>query len=98
MTPVDHPVWDDLIGQHEPVNVLRATAVAAADVVTGRAVSAGAMSHAWLFTGPPPVRGVRWPRGRWPPPCSASASAIPAAGCVRAAARCWPAHIPTYGW
>jgi DNA polymerase-3 subunit delta' len=46
-------VWDDLVGQDETVSVLRAAAAAAADVVAGRPVPPGAMTHAWLFTGPP---------------------------------------------
>jgi DNA polymerase-3 subunit delta' len=45
-------VWDDLIGQDETVAVLRGAAAAAADQVAGRAVDAGRMTHAWLFTGP----------------------------------------------
>lgn len=44
-------VWDDLVGQNEPVAVLRRAARAAADVVAGRPSSG--MTHAWLFTGPP---------------------------------------------
>jgi DNA polymerase-3 subunit delta' len=44
-------VWDDLVGQEPLVGHLRA-AVAAADRVTAGAVDA-AMTHAWLFTGPP---------------------------------------------
>jgi DNA polymerase-3 subunit delta' len=46
-------VWDALVGQDETVAVLRAAATAAADSVAGRPVPAGAMTHAWLFTGPP---------------------------------------------
>jgi DNA polymerase-3 subunit delta' len=46
-------VWDDLIGQDESVATLRAAAEAAADVVAGTGNSSGAMTHAWLFTGPP---------------------------------------------
>jgi DNA polymerase III subunit delta' len=45
-------VWDDLIGQDEAVAVLRRAAGAAADLIAGRPVSPGAMTHAWLFTGP----------------------------------------------
>lgn len=46
-------VWDSLVGQGETVDVLRAAARSAADVVAGRPVSPGATTHAWLFTGPP---------------------------------------------
>ncbi|HEY7008020.1 MAG TPA: DNA polymerase III subunit delta' [Jatrophihabitantaceae bacterium] len=45
-------VWDDLIGQDDAVAVLQAASAAAADLVAGRPVPAGAMTHAWLFTGP----------------------------------------------
>ncbi len=45
-------VWDALIGQPDAVAVLRAAANAAADVVAQRPVTPGAMTHAWLFTGP----------------------------------------------
>jgi DNA polymerase-3 subunit delta' len=46
-------VWDDLVGQDDAVTILRAAAGAAADVTHDRVVSTGAMTHAWLFTGPP---------------------------------------------
>lgn len=46
-------VWDALIGQRDAVDVLRAAAGAAADIVAGRPVAPGMMTHAWLFTGPP---------------------------------------------
>ena len=45
-------VWDSLVGQAETVDVLRHAARSARDVVDGRQVGAGAVSHAWLFTGP----------------------------------------------
>lgn len=44
-------VWDELIGQEEPVEQLRASAERAAKVVAGQDVSG--VAHAWLFTGPP---------------------------------------------
>jgi DNA polymerase III subunit delta' len=44
-------VWDEVVGQPEAVAVLQAAASAAAAVVAGE--SAGGMTHAWLFTGPP---------------------------------------------
>ncbi|MDT4945856.1 MAG: polymerase subunit delta [Pseudonocardiales bacterium] len=46
-------VWDELVGQESTVAVLRAAAGAAAAVARGEPVAAGAMTHAWLFTGPP---------------------------------------------
>jgi DNA polymerase-3 subunit delta' len=46
-------VWDALVGQDETVSLLQAAAAAAGDAVAGRPVPAGAMTHAWLFTGPP---------------------------------------------
>lgn len=45
--------WAELVGQDETVDVLRAAATAAADRSHGRRERPGAMSHAWLFTGPP---------------------------------------------
>ena len=46
-------VWDDLVGQDEAVAVLRKAAAAARAIVSGQDVPTGAMTHAWLFTGPP---------------------------------------------
>jgi DNA polymerase-3 subunit delta' len=46
-------VFADLVGQEEAVATLRQAAAAAARVVAGEQVSAGAMTHAWIFTGPP---------------------------------------------
>ena len=46
-------VWADVVGQPEAVDVLRAAAAAANDIVEGKATSSAAMTHAWLFTGPP---------------------------------------------
>jgi DNA polymerase-3 subunit delta' len=46
-------VWDELVGQENTVAVLREAAGAAAAVARGESVTAGAMTHAWLFTGPP---------------------------------------------
>jgi DNA polymerase III subunit delta' len=46
-------VWDTLVGQDDAVAALRAAAQAAADLTHDRPVSAGAMTHAWLFIGPP---------------------------------------------
>jgi DNA polymerase III subunit delta' len=46
-------VWDQLIGQQPAVAALRSAAQAAADIAAGRPVATGAMTHSWLFTGPP---------------------------------------------
>jgi DNA polymerase-3 subunit delta' len=46
-------VFADLVGQDEPIETLRRAAGAAARVVAGEQVNAGAMTHAWIFTGPP---------------------------------------------
>lgn len=46
-------VFADLVGQAEAVETLRRAAAAAARVVAGESVPAGAMTHAWIFTGPP---------------------------------------------
>ncbi|MDT4919687.1 MAG: polymerase subunit delta [Pseudonocardiales bacterium] len=47
-------VWEQLIGQGSAVATLRSAAAAAADIAAGRRPSAAAaMTHAWLFTGPP---------------------------------------------
>jgi DNA polymerase-3 subunit delta' len=46
-------VFDALIGQDAAVTELSRAARAAADLVAGREVPPGAMTHAWLFTGPP---------------------------------------------
>ncbi|MBK5305497.1 MAG: DNA polymerase III subunit delta' [Frankiaceae bacterium] len=46
-------VFDDLVGQQAVVLQLQAAAAAAARVVAGDDSTASAMTHAWLFTGPP---------------------------------------------
>ncbi|AXB45678.1 DNA polymerase III subunit delta' [Amycolatopsis albispora] len=46
-------VWSQLVGQEPAVEVLSAAADAAAKIVDGEPAAAGAMTHAWLFTGPP---------------------------------------------
>ncbi len=46
-------VFADLVGQHEAVETLRQASAAAALVVAGDTVTAGSMTHAWIFTGPP---------------------------------------------
>ncbi|NUT48582.1 MAG: DNA polymerase III subunit delta', partial [Saccharothrix sp.] len=50
---VNGGVWDDVVGQPEAVAVLSAAAEAAASIVAGGSPAPGAMTHAWLFTGPP---------------------------------------------
>lgn len=51
MSPVSG-VFDRLVGQDEVVGVLREAAVAALDAPSASAAGS-AMTHAWLFTGPP---------------------------------------------
>src|SRR4051812_49809586 len=46
-------VFSDLVGQDEAVETLRAAAASATQIVTGVATGSGAMTHAWIFTGPP---------------------------------------------
>jgi DNA polymerase-3 subunit delta' len=45
-------VWDAVVGQPAVVDELRQAAADAAAVATGSATGRGAMTHAWLFTGP----------------------------------------------
>jgi DNA polymerase-3 subunit delta' len=51
--PARNGVWTQLVGQEPAVEVLSAAATAAAAIVAGQPTAAGAMTHAWLFTGPP---------------------------------------------
>jgi DNA polymerase-3 subunit delta' len=46
-------VFSDLVGQDEAVGTLRQAAASAARIVAGTATGNGAMTHAWIFTGPP---------------------------------------------
>ena len=46
-------VFADLVGQEEAVETLRTSAASAARIVAGDATGSGAMTHAWIFTGPP---------------------------------------------
>jgi DNA polymerase-3 subunit delta' len=46
-------VFDDLVGQEPVVAQLRAAAEAAGRIVAGADRGTAAMTHAWLFTGPP---------------------------------------------
>jgi DNA polymerase-3 subunit delta' len=50
---VNRGVWGEVVGQPEAVAVLSAAAGAAASIVAGGSPPPGAMTHAWLFTGPP---------------------------------------------
>jgi DNA polymerase-3 subunit delta' len=50
---VNRGVWGDVVGQPEAVAVFSAAAEAAASIVAGGTPAPGAMTHAWLFTGPP---------------------------------------------
>jgi DNA polymerase III subunit delta' len=53
-TGVPHAaVFSDLVGQDEAVETLRAAAESAARIISGTPSGAGAMTHAWIFTGPP---------------------------------------------
>ncbi len=47
------PVFEHLVGQDEAAAVLTDAALAAESIVRGESVATGAMTHAWLFTGPP---------------------------------------------
>lgn len=47
------PVWSQLVGQEPAIDVLSAAAESAAELVAGESAEAGAMTHAWLLTGPP---------------------------------------------
>jgi len=51
--PKGEGVFADLAGQDMVVAQLRKAAQAASRVLAGQAVTAGGMTHAWLFTGPP---------------------------------------------
>jgi DNA polymerase-3 subunit delta' len=53
MVAVMGDVFSDLVGQDEAVEILRAAAASAAQIVAGIATGSGAMTHAWIFTGPP---------------------------------------------
>lgn len=46
-------VWTQLVGQEPAVETLSAAAAAAARIADGETVAGGAMTHAWLLTGPP---------------------------------------------
>ncbi|MDT4990195.1 MAG: polymerase subunit delta [Actinoplanes sp.] len=74
-------VFGDLVGQDEAVETLRRAAASAARIVDGSAAGNGAMTHAWIFTGPPGS-------GR-----SVAARAFAAAlECERAGAGCGECH------
>jgi DNA polymerase III subunit delta' len=46
-------VFDSLVGQERAVEQLQAAADAAGRMVRGEDPGSAAMTHAWLFTGPP---------------------------------------------
>src|SRR5690625_1290536 len=46
-------VWAEVVGHPAAVDVLRAAATAARNIVAGQEAAPGAMTHAWLITGPP---------------------------------------------
>lgn len=46
-------VWAEVIGQPAAVRELHSAATAAVTLIAGGQTAAGAMTHAWLFTGPP---------------------------------------------
>ena len=46
-------VWNQLVGQEPAVETLASAAAAAAKIVAGEPAPPGAMTHAWLLTGPP---------------------------------------------
>lgn len=46
-------MWADVVGQHDAVQQLRSAVHAADRQARGEPVPSGAMTHAWLFTGPP---------------------------------------------
>ena len=46
-------VWSQLVGQEPAVEMLSSAAAAAARIVAGEPALSGAMTHAWLLTGPP---------------------------------------------
>jgi DNA polymerase-3 subunit delta' len=50
-TPIG--VWTELVGQEPAMETLSSAARAAAKIVAGEPVAPGAMTHAWLLTGPP---------------------------------------------
>jgi DNA polymerase-3 subunit delta' len=50
---VSGDVFAFLVGQEEAVDTLRRAAAAANAVLRGDEVGSGAMTHAWIFTGPP---------------------------------------------
>ncbi|GAB3296602.1 DNA polymerase III subunit delta' [Parasphingorhabdus pacifica] len=51
--PPNTGVWADVVGQPAAVRTLHAAALAAHQQAEGAEAAAGAMTHAWLFTGPP---------------------------------------------
>jgi DNA polymerase III subunit delta' len=50
---VTAPVFADLVGQDDAVAILAEASQAGAAIVRGEGIAVAAMTHAWLFTGPP---------------------------------------------
>lgn len=46
-------VWQQLVGQSQVVRTLSAAVTAAGELAAGQRATTSAMTHAWLFTGPP---------------------------------------------
>ncbi len=98
----------DLAGQDTVVAQLRKAARAAARVQAGEPVTAGGMTHAWLFTGPPGsgrsvaarsfAAALLCPDGGGHAPPGGQGGASPPAGTARPAARCGPGRTPTSWW
>ena len=94
----DPGVFRDLPGQDAVVAQLRRAAAGAAAQLAGQRPEPGAMTHAWLFTGPPGSgRSVAARAFAASLLCGADASATPAvdAASATAAARSSPAPTPT---
>lgn len=49
----DWGLWSDVVGQPDALQVLYSAVSAARAIVRGQPAPAGAMTHSWLFTGPP---------------------------------------------
>ena len=82
-------VFADLAGQETVVNQLSRAAAAAGRVLAGEPVTAGGMTHAWLFTGPP--GSGRSVAAR----CFAAALLCPRGGCGNCPA-CRQVHAGTH--
>ena len=98
-------VFADLAGQEAVVAQLRKAANAAARVLAGEPVTAGGMTHAWLFTGPPGsgrsvaarsfAAALLCPGGGCGSPPGGPGAAPLRASRAQPAARCGPGRTPT---